>query len=144
MLNAPGSEALEREIFVEAGQETVYSYFTDAQKMQTWKGQQARLDPRPGGEYWVNINGEDQASGNFLELDPFERIVFTWGWEGQDSPLAPGASRVEVRFISQTGGTLVRLKHFDLDKNQAAYQGQGWDHFLPQLAAAIRKENLNN
>ena len=137
-MNAPNTEALLREIFVEAGQETVYRYFTEAEKMQTWKGQQARLDPRPGGEYWVDINGEDRASGNFLELEPFERVVFTWGWEGENSPLAPGASRVEVRFIPKSGGTLVRLKHFDLDEAQAAYQGQGWDHFLPRLAEALR------
>ena len=137
-MNAPNTEALQREIFVEAGQETVYRYFTEAEKMQTWKGQQARLDPRPGGQYWVDINGEDRASGEFLELEPFERVVFTWGWEGENSPLAPGASRVEVRFIAQSGGTLVRLKHFDLDEAQAAYQGQGWDHFLPRLAEALR------
>jgi uncharacterized protein YndB with AHSA1/START domain len=142
-LNEPGTEPLTREIFVEAPQETVYSYFTDSQKMQTWKGQKARLDPRPGGEYWVDINGKDRASGTFLELEPFERLVFTWGWEGENSPLPPGASRVEVRFIPQGAGTLVRLQHFDLDEAQAAFQAQGWDRFLPHLADAVRNETAH-
>lgn len=133
-LNAATIEPLIREIFIKAPREKVYRYFTEAEKMQSWKGRKARLDPRPGGEYWVDINGEDRASGQFVELQPYERLVFTWGWEGENSSLLPGASTVEILFIAQAEGTLVKLKHFDLDEAQQSYNGQGWDRFLPILA----------
>ena len=68
---------IRREVRIEARPEVVYSFFTDSDKMTRWKGVKAELEPQPGGIYRVDINGRDVASGRFLELEPYRRIVFT-------------------------------------------------------------------
>ena len=42
-------EAVERQVRVAASPETVFSYFTDSQKMVEWKGFNATLDPDLAG-----------------------------------------------------------------------------------------------
>ena len=64
-------------------------------------------------------------------------MVFTWGWEGEDSPLPPGASTVEISLIAEGEGTLVRLRHLGLPGGQHTVHAEGWDHFLPRLIASV-------
>jgi len=131
-LNA--TEVLEREIRIAARPETVFSFFTDPVKFIRWKGIKATLDPRPGGIYRVDINGRDVVRGEYLEITPYSRMVFTWGWEGEGSPLPPGASTVEISLIAEGEETVVRLRHLGLpDDVQYKVHAEGWDHFLPRL-----------
>ena len=76
---------VEREIRIAARPETVFEFFVDPQRMCQWKGRKAELDPRPGGVYRVEINDQAIASGEYVEIDSPSRVVFTWGWEGQES-----------------------------------------------------------
>ncbi len=133
-LNA--TEVLEREVRIAARPETVFEFFTDPVKLIQWKGIKATLDPRPGGIYRVDINGRDVARGEYLEITPHSRVVFTWGWEGEGSPLPPGASTVEISLIAEGEGTVVRLRHLGLPDDQRAVHAEGWDHFLPRLIAS--------
>ena len=84
------SEPLEKEVRIAARPETIFSFLTDPEKMTRWKGKRAFLDPRPGGIYRVDINGRNIARGEYVEVVPYSRVVFTWGWEGDSSPLPPG------------------------------------------------------
>jgi uncharacterized protein YndB with AHSA1/START domain len=124
-----------REIRIEARPETVFEFFVDPDKMVRWKGRTARLEPTPGGTYRVEINNRAVASGEYVELDPPRRVVFTWGWEG-GSPVPPGASTVEVELTPDGDGTLLRLTHRDLPDEEVEQHADGWDHFLPRLATA--------
>jgi uncharacterized protein YndB with AHSA1/START domain len=131
------TDALEREIHIAARPEIVFGFFTDPAMMVRWKGLRATLDPRPGGVYRVDVNGRDVARGEYLEVTPHRRIVFTWGWEGENSLLPPGASTVEVTLIPDGDGTLVRLRHSGLPTEEARrLHAQGWDHYLPRLILA--------
>jgi uncharacterized protein YndB with AHSA1/START domain len=76
---AQPAEALEHEVYIAARPETVFAYFTDPDKMVMWKGIEATLDPLPGGIYRVSINGRDVARGEYVEVIPNSRVVFTWG-----------------------------------------------------------------
>ena len=129
--------AVEREIRIAAEPETVFEFLTDPVKMVRWKGREAQLEPRPGGVYRVDVNGRDVARGNYLEIVPYSRVVFSWGWEGAGSTLPPGASTVEILLIPDGDGTIVRLKHRDLPSPESVQQhSAGWDLYLPRLAAA--------
>lgn len=136
----PESGAVVREIRIGARPETVFSFFTDPGKMTRWKGTLATLDPRPGGTYRVVVTESAVARGEFVELDPPRRLVFTWGWEGEGQMVPPGSSTVEVTLTADGDGTILRLVHRGLPSEQRTGHGEGWDHFLPRLAAAAREK----
>jgi uncharacterized protein YndB with AHSA1/START domain len=137
------TDVLEREIHIAARPETVFEFFTDADLLRRWKGLRATLDPRPGGVYQVDINGRDVVRGEFVEVNPPRRLVFTWGWAGDGSPLPPGASTVEVTLTPEAGGTRVRLRHHGLPSPALLHlHGQGWDHYLPRLQTAAEGRDL--
>jgi uncharacterized protein YndB with AHSA1/START domain len=130
------SEIVEKEVRIAAQPETVFSYFTDAEKMQMWMGQQVTLDPRPGGTYRVDINGQHIAAGEFVEVVPHTRVVFTFGWEGGGAPIPPGSSTVEITLTPDGDGTLVRLRHSGLPSEMQEVHAEGWDNYMPRLAMA--------
>ena len=102
--------AVRREVAIAASPETVWEFFVDPEKATRWMGRSATLDPRPGGEYRVEVISGNVARGEFVELDPPHRLVWTWGWEpGSPSPVEPGSTRIEVELVPDGDGTLVRF-----------------------------------
>ncbi len=136
MVTPNDPDAIEREVRIDARPETIFPFFTDPEKMMRWKGVEADLDPRPGGVYRVNITGRDIARGEYQEVVPNSRVVFTWGWEGEDSAVPPGASTVEVSLTPDGDGTIARLRHLGLPTDQQGPHAEGWEHYLPRLATA--------
>jgi uncharacterized protein YndB with AHSA1/START domain len=131
------AEALRKEIRIDASPETVFPYFTDPARMTRWKGREAVLDPRPGGVYRVEINDQIVAAGEYVEVSPPTRVVFTWGWDGGAHPVPPGSTTVEVELVPDGDGTLVRLTHHGLpDDEQREQHADGWSHYLGRLALA--------
>ena len=124
------------EVRIEASPETIFPFFTDPAKLVLWKGITAELDPRPGGRYRCDLNGTDVALGEYVVLDPPRRVVFTWGWENEGSPVPPGSSSVEITLTPDGAATLVRLTHRDLPEPARSEHRQGWDHYLARLAIA--------
>jgi uncharacterized protein YndB with AHSA1/START domain len=131
------TQAIEREVRIDASPETVFEFFTDPAKMVRWKGTTATLDPRPGGVYRVQMNEQTIALGEYVEVDPPNRVVFTFGWEGDYASTPPGASTVEITLTPDGDGTLVRLVHTGLPTPEAVEaHGVGWDQYMPRLVIA--------
>src|SRR5437588_2484910 len=99
------------EIRIAAAPEIVFAYFTDPAKMVQWMGTEATLDPRPGGVCRVNPAGHAVMSGEFVEVDPPRRIVFTWGSEDAFFKTPPQSTIVEVSLTPDGDETVVRLVH---------------------------------
>jgi uncharacterized protein YndB with AHSA1/START domain len=133
-MTMPVSDAVEREVHIAAKPEIVFQYFVDPVKMMKWKGTDVMLDPRPGGVYRVNVTGSETVVGEYVEITPHSRIVFTWGWD--KGPVLPGSTTVEVNLIPEGEGTLLKLRHLGLDAEGQASHVVGWDHFLPRLVLA--------
>jgi uncharacterized protein YndB with AHSA1/START domain len=130
------SLAIEREVHIEAPPDTVFEFFTDPVKAVRWMGVVATLDPRPGGVYRVEI-GPYTAVGEFVEVDPPNRIAWTWGWEEEGMTTPPGSSTVEMTLTPVDGGTLVRLVHSGLPTAESAQaHDHGWGQYMPRLAIA--------
>jgi len=122
---------------IDARPETIFPFFTDPVKLMRWKGTEATMDPRPGGAYRVNVTGRDIVRGEYVEVTPFTKIVFTWGWEDEGSPIPPGSSTVEVTLTPDCGGTILRLRHTGLPAAAADRHLQGWVHYTGRLKAAL-------
>jgi uncharacterized protein YndB with AHSA1/START domain len=126
----------ERTLSIAASPETVWEFFVDPEKLHRWKGIDAQLEPRPGGVYRCEVIPGHTALGEFVEVDPPRRLVFTWGWKGQDA-VPPGSSTIEVELTPQGNGTSLRFVHRDLPgAEQVASHAHGWDHYLDRLEIA--------
>jgi uncharacterized protein YndB with AHSA1/START domain len=156
------TDVVEHEVRVAARPETVFAYFTDPARMVRWMGAEATLDPRPGGICRIafqptqarleflgaTLLGREQRSepldlkspgvmmGEFVEIDPHQRIVLTWGWEQEVLAVPPQSTIVEVSFTRDGEDTIVRVAHRRLPAAAAAFHRAGWEHFLPRLAVA--------
>ena len=133
---------IEREIFIAASPETVFSFFVEPALMACWFGQQHTLDPRPGGIFRVEVTAGKIARGTYTEITPHRRIAFTWGWEGRND-LPPGGSLVEIELAAQNGGTLLRLRHSGLPTTAGApftpeEHRDRWANYLRRLEKAAR------
>lgn len=131
-------DAYVREIRIEARPETVFGYLVDPELMVQWMGRSVDVDPKPGGVYCVDIDGDRHiARGEFVDVTPHERVVFTWGWESEESPVRPGSSTVEMTLEPDGEATILRLVHRDLPTAKSIEgHANGWEHYLARLATA--------
>jgi len=135
--NAETVDAVELEARIAASPETVFDFFVDPDRMIQWMGRSAQLDPRPGGGFRCDINGESVAAGTYVAVEPPRRVVFTWGWEGEGNVTPPGASTVEVLLAAEGDGTHLRLIHHGLPTAESAEKHEhGWRHYLERLRQA--------
>lgn len=118
---------------IAATPDEVFTYLTDAEKYTRWKGQQAELDPRPGGLYRVRMGPEAVALGEYVEVEPPTRVVFTWGWEGSGD-VPPGSTTVEITLRKDGDGTLLRLRHSGFPSDaDAELHREGWEIYVGNL-----------
>jgi len=127
------TETVTLERRIAARPETVFTFFTDRDRWLSWMGRGGEFSFVPGGSYRMNVSGENFATGEFVELDPPKRAVFTWGWEQGLMGLAPGSTTVEVTLEPDGDGTLLRLVHSGLPPNAHAPHLAGWGHYLDRL-----------
>ncbi len=104
-----------REVRIDAPPDVVFPFFTEPDKMIVWKAVEATLDPR---------------------LDPPRRVVFTFGWDSQNSPEPPGSTTVEITLVPDGRGTLLRLVHSGIPDGIRAGSDEGWRHYLQRLVIA--------
>jgi uncharacterized protein YndB with AHSA1/START domain len=140
--------AVEVEHRVSGSPETVFAYFTDPDKHRRWMGAEVELDARPGGIYRVAIAPEVWVTGEYLAVEPPDRLLLTWGWEsGLDLPtglkqVRPGSSAVEFRFVEDGDGTIIRVRHLGLPSEEARWtHSRGWNGYLPRLAALLQGDD---
>jgi uncharacterized protein YndB with AHSA1/START domain len=125
---------LEREIVIDATPATIWPFLTDADKHVEWLGTVAEVDARPGGVYRVKVGDRHQSGGEFVEVVPFEKVVFTFGWDEKDHPIPPGSTTVEITLQPEGDKTRVRLVHRGLPADAVQDHGVGWNYYLERLA----------
>lgn len=129
--------SLRRELFIEATPATVFAYLTDPEKMIRWMGVQCELDASPGGIYLVHLDGRNVARGEFEEVTPNSRIVYSFGWDhGAEFGVPPGGTKIEIDLAPKERGTLLTLVHSGLPGPAVAPHTDGWTHYLGRLAIA--------
>ncbi len=76
------AEPLTASVFIKAPPERVYEYFTRPEAIVRWMGEYAVLEPTPGGQFTVDVRGAP-VRGRYLELEPPNRLVVSWGYADQ-------------------------------------------------------------
>lgn len=127
------ADSLEQRIRINARPEEVFQFLVEPAKMLRWIGKKVDLDPRPGGVFRVDVNGRDVVRGQFLEIVPNRKVVFTWGWEGGGLRVPPGSTTVEITLEPEGEGTLLRLTHRGLTGIDRDKHARGWSHYLARM-----------
>jgi uncharacterized protein (TIGR03086 family) len=109
-----------------------FALITEPERLRRWQTVSAVVDLRAGGEYRWTVTPGHVAAGTYREVEPGRRIVFGWGWEGNDD-LKPDASTVTVTVEPADGGSRVTLVHEGLTDEQAVSHAEGWNHYFERL-----------
>jgi uncharacterized protein YndB with AHSA1/START domain len=121
---------------ISASREEVFAFLIDPSRYTRWQGTEAELDPTPGGVYRVRMTADSIARGQYVEVEPPARVVFTWGWEG-NAELPPGSSTVEITLRADGDETVLRLRHSGLpDEGSRAMHEEGWTMYVGRLVEA--------
>jgi uncharacterized protein YndB with AHSA1/START domain len=132
-----GTEPIVKEVRIDASPEIVFGFLTEPDKLTRWLAKDATVDPRTGGiNHQTHFSdGRDwHMRGEFVEVTPPTRVVFTWGFEEAEIGVAPGSSTVEVTLEPDGGGTVLRLVHRDLPEATWRDHDDGWGTLLAELA----------
>jgi uncharacterized protein (TIGR03086 family) len=126
---------VEKTALLPVSADEAFALLTQPDRLRRWQTVTARVDLRAGGAYrWTVVPGH-AAAGTFVEVEPGRRVVFGWGWEGS-ADLGPDASTVTVTLEPTADGTLVRLVHDGLTREQEETHSDGWSHYLDRLQRA--------
>lgn len=126
---------VDQTLHIDAPADLLYELLTDAEQLVRWMGASATIDARVGGTIrWTHANG-DSCAGEFVELVPARRIVFTYGWERADVGVPPGSTTVEITLEPRGTGTELHLVHRGLAGPMADAHHGGWANYLGRLAA---------
>ncbi|RZT19926.1 uncharacterized protein YndB with AHSA1/START domain [Kribbella sp. VKM Ac-2569] len=117
----------------------VYDAWTRADLLVQWYCPNPKLelkvqaDVRTGGSYVVEM-GPHVVRGTYLEVDPPNRLVFSWKWDGtEDEP-----TRVEVELSETLDGTRMLLSHTGFaNAEDAANHRMGWDPEVLRLVELL-------
>jgi uncharacterized protein YndB with AHSA1/START domain len=129
----------------------VLAAFTEPELLRTWWPGELTAELKPGGLYRVRFASLGQTMNGVVEAyDPGKRLVFSWGW-AHELELA-GRFLVAVTVSQATtaaapdrpGRTVLELRHGPrpgsaLTPRAGEVEGhlEGWEYFLPRLAAAV-------
>jgi len=127
---------LDRIVTIRATRDVVFGFFTDSARWASWWGAGSTIDPRPGGRVLIVHPGGVESSGEVVDVQPPDRIVFTYGF-ASGKPFPPGSSRVTIALRPHAEGTQLHLTHEFADEAGRAEHVQGWRYQLSLFANLV-------
>lgn len=142
-----GDTALKAQIEIAAPPEKVYSAWTTRELFVKWFGPRSggslqvdQFDCSVGGRYDVSMLFADgdrvKLAGEYQELDPPKRIVFTWQWT--EGATVSNETLVTVDLARSDVGTVLTLTHERfLAADARNNHSEGWGPLLERLATQL-------
>jgi uncharacterized protein YndB with AHSA1/START domain len=124
----------------------VFRAWTDPEAFAQWMGPEGvkardvKIDLRVGGGYSLVMDGSEGGvyplSGEYMEIDPPKRLVFTLVWGHGD--LKGLEMLVALNFAEDKGGTLMTLVQERIPSEQSrASHTHGWEGSFRKLEAFL-------
>lgn len=135
--------------FINVPADRVYEAWTDPAQLRQWFGPEnvrtrnITADVRVGGKYrWdlTSPEGEEMSAfGEYKELVPGKKIVFTWRWD-DDEAWENRTSVVTIKLFERPGGTELRFRHEQLPSEESRDRhNDGWNSLLDRLEQFFSK-----
>jgi uncharacterized protein YndB with AHSA1/START domain len=148
----PGGLVLRIERFFNAPAEAVFDAWTSAEVLRRWwpagpdwDTPVAEVDVRVGGKLRLVMRRPDGrefgGGGEYIEVTPAQRLVFTWRWDGPERDEDP--QLVEVDFKERPDGTTaVVLTNSGLrDEEAKRLHEEGWQASFDNLDRVLLSWN---
>lgn len=142
--------SIEREIYVEASPDVVFTVVSSPEHITGWWPDEARYELVPGAPGEIVFGDPDDGgvvvSFSVVESTPPRTFAFRWT-NPRDEPAAPGNSLLVTFELTPSGsGTRLRMTETGFRERgwEAAMLEQqfrehvtGWDHFLPRITPYV-------
>ena len=107
-----------------------------------WSTADAATDVRVGGRYRLSMRDAAGAvrtvAGEYLEVDPPHRLVYTWAWESEDHAVAGEVTVVTVTFVAEGAATRVVIEQRGFAGDQDLQDhDHGWRGCLDNLERRV-------
>ena len=145
--------SIERELHIDASPEVVFEVLSSPEHIRDWWSADTVFEPATGSTgslTWTDPDSGRQKSAPFtvVEVDPPRTFSFRWTYD-EAEPAGPGNSLL-VSFVLVPAGqaTMVHFREtgyrergWEVAVLEAHYNDhrQGWDFYLPRLAAAANR-----
>ena len=124
---------------VSATPDRVFVAWTDVAEIAAWwwpqlAGTTYDVDARPGGRFRIHSPAIGATvTGVYTEVDPPQRLAFTWRWEDEGEPEAVVEDMVVVTFEQLDDATVVTVAHTSTAHVPEGGAEQGWNDVMDRL-----------
>jgi uncharacterized protein YndB with AHSA1/START domain len=102
------TDAIEREILIDAPPSVIWAIVTEAQHLAGWFSDEAEIDLRPGGRMLLTWHGHGTYEGRVETVDPPR--LFAFRWQTRDGELTETKSTLVVMTLEvEEAGTRLRV-----------------------------------
>jgi len=126
-----------KEVVIDASPETIFPFLINEKEFVRWMGTDVSLNAVPGGKFHVVCGGLNPSLGEFLEVTPYSRVRFTFGWDIPDHPIPAGSSEVDITLVPSGSSTVLRLVHRGLPEDALTDHQRGWTYYLERLVIVV-------
>ncbi|WP_035848992.1 SRPBCC domain-containing protein [Kitasatospora azatica] len=145
--------SIERELHIDASPEVVFEVLSSPEYIRDWWSAETEFEPAAGvtGSFtWTDQDSGAQESALFtvVEADPPRTFSFRWTYD-EAAVAGPGNSLlVTFELLPKGEGTTVRFRETGFRERgweaavlEAHYNDhrQGWDFYLPRMAATANR-----
>lgn len=145
MIAANPDTVLEITRVLDAPPERVFAAWLDRGQFQAWIGPEGidceveLLEPQVGGRYRLVMNTPERVipvSGVFKSIEPSQRLVFTWGWEGD--PIRQSLITLTFRGLGAKTELTLRQEGLGSVESRDGHV-RGWNSALNKLGRYLSK-----
>ena len=149
MTAQPGGLALDLKCRLPVPRARVFEALTKPDELGKWWGPHGfaspgiDFDPRVGGSYRITMQPPDaevfHLSGEFREVDPPERLAYTFRWEEPDPDDQETVVTLTLRDLGDATELVLAQGPFATEGRRALHE-QGWTDSFDRLQALISAE----
>jgi uncharacterized protein YndB with AHSA1/START domain len=132
--------------------ERLYKAWNDPEQLkQWWKPMGNQLDEvtndlkQGGGVLYVFSNGDIVISGEYQEVKPNEKLVYSWDWKLKEDMLRNASYKLTVEFRGSGHGSRLHIlqENFENEESMQPHR-EGWDKGLADLQNFLEGSNSSS